>query len=111
MLPSSLIDYVDGEQAPSTSGPAPAPPDGCPYVEPSKKLRKGSTGEGVKWVQWLLDNCGYSVGSCGIDGDLGKATHAAVIRFQTDHQLEVDGIVGSLTRAALKSEFEKKKGA
>ena len=59
----------------------------------------------------MLVQCGYSVGSCSIDGDFGKATHASVIQFQTDHQLEVDGIVGLITRAALKSEYEKKKGA
>ena len=59
----------------------------------------------------MLIQCGYSVGSCGIDGDFGKATYAAVIQFQTDHQLEADGIVGPITRAALKSEYEKKKGA
>ena len=103
MLPSSLIDYVE-EQTPSAPESTPVTPDGCPYAEPTKNQRKGSTGEGGKWLQWMLVQSGYSVGSCGIDGDFGKATHAAVIQFQTDHQLEADGIVGSLTRASLKSE-------
>lgn len=111
MLPGSLIDYVDNGQASSTPELTPVIPDGCPYTEPTKNQRKSSTGEGVKWIQWMLVQCGYSVGSCGIDGDFGKATHAAVIQFQMHHQLEVDGIVGPLTCAALKSEYEKKKGA
>ena len=44
---------------------------------------------------------GYSVGPCGIDGDFGRATLAAVKAFQSDHGLVVDGIVGSKTRKEL----------
>jgi len=34
-----------------------------------------------------------------------------VIQFQSEHELETDGIVGVLTRAALKTAYDKKKGA
>lgn len=62
---------------------------------------KGWTGEQVKNLQRALVNKGYSVGSAGIDGDFGKDTHAAVIKFQSDNGLETDGIVGPLTQAKL----------
>ena len=111
MLPASIIDYVEDGSMTIDPQPTPVTMEGCPYAEPSKNLRKGSTGDGVKWVQWMLVQCGYSVGSCGIDGDFGKATHTAVIQFQSEHELETDGIVGALTRAALKAVYDKKKGA
>jgi peptidoglycan hydrolase-like protein with peptidoglycan-binding domain len=40
-----------------------------------------------------------------IDGSFGPTTLAAVNKFQTDKNLEVDGIVGSGTRGALKSAY------
>jgi peptidoglycan hydrolase-like protein with peptidoglycan-binding domain len=40
-----------------------------------------------------------------IDGDFGPTTNGAVIRFQTDKGLDVDGLVGSGTRAALKTAY------
>ena len=64
-------------------------------------LRKGSKGEHVKECQALLEKAGYSVGPCGIDGDFGRATLAAVKAFQKDHGLVVDGIVGPKTRKEL----------
>ena len=64
-------------------------------------LRKGSKGKAVKECQTLLEKHGYSVGSCGIDGKFGKDTLAAVKAFQKDHGLEVDGIVGPITRKEL----------
>ena len=36
-----------------------------------------------------------------LDGDFGSETEAAVKRFQADHQLEVDGIIGEATYTAL----------
>ena len=64
-------------------------------------LRRGSKGDSVKACQTLLEKAGYSVGPCGIDGDFGRATLAAVKAFQADHGLVVDGIVGPVTRKEL----------
>lgn len=75
----------------------------CPYEEPQVLLRKGSEGEGVKWLQWQLINKGYSCGTAGIDGDFGSATEKALRAFQKDRNIIYDGICGPLTR----SEFYK----
>ena len=64
-------------------------------------LKLGSTGEAVKQLQSLLISKGYSCGSAGVDGDFGQGTYNAVIAFQKDYGLDVDGIVGPLTWAAL----------
>ena len=75
--------------------PAPAP-------EPERNtLRKGDKGEAVRELQTALMRLGYGLGSCGIDGDYGRATMAAVQLFQHDHGLTVDGICGPKTYAAL----------
>ena len=64
-------------------------------------LRRGSKGEYVTLLQTALYNRGYDLGSCGIDGDYGKATEAAVKQFQQDNGLKEDGIVGLQTWNAL----------
>lgn len=69
-------------------------------------LRKGDSGEGVEALQILLKAKGYGLGSYGpnkdgVDGDFGKATENAVEAFQEDVELDVDGVVGSQTWAAL----------
>ena len=64
-------------------------------------IRRGSKGEDVKYVQTILYNLGYNLGSYGIDGDFGRATEAAVKEFQRDHGLNADGVVGPLTYEAL----------
>lgn len=57
----------------------------------------------VAEVQNLLLSKGYDVGPDGADGVLGANTFEAVKRFQADHGgLEVDGIPGPQTVAALK---------
>lgn len=71
----------------------------CPYLEPILSVKQGSTGTGVKWVQWYLTQHGYAL---TIDGVFGKGTLSAVIDFQTKKGLEADGIVGLATRSALK---------
>lgn len=75
---------------------------GCPYAEPYYYISRGSTGNGTKWVQWHLKRLGYDIGSYGIDGICGRMTDAAIRKFQRDKKLEVDGIVGPLTRKELK---------
>jgi hypothetical protein len=62
-------------------------------------LRKGDEGPAVVELQEILTQCGYNPGS--VDGKFGTLTRNAVISFQTDEQLDPDGIVGRKTWAAL----------
>lgn len=77
----------------------------CPYAEPDVTLRQGDSGDGVKWLQWYLYKLGYLKES-DIDGSFGPTTLSAVKEFQTDKKLEVDGLVGSGTRGALKKAYD-----
>jgi hypothetical protein len=67
-----------------------------------RMLSQGMTGSDVKELQQLLLNLGYDLGPYGADGDFGPVTNQAVRAFQAAHRLEVDGIVGPLTLAALR---------
>ncbi len=92
--------------------------DKNPYKEPTKQVTSKSNaqinglsvyeneGEGVKWVQWELAQVSsdfkeilYENG--GIDGKCGNTTVTLIKRFQKKYGLEVDGICGKNTRAAL----------
>jgi hypothetical protein len=64
-------------------------------------LRKGDSGDEVKALQERLNALGYDCGEA--DGVFGTRTKNAVVRFQTDHQLDPDGVVGRKTWAALDS--------
>lgn len=57
-------------------------------------LKRGSRGNNVKELQELLNNHGYNL---KVDGIFGDNTEKAVLQFQLDHQLKVDGIVGKIT--------------
>ncbi len=85
-------------------GEAPAK-ETCPYAEPTATLRNGSSGEGVKWLQWHLWKLGYLASKSDVDGAFGSGTETAVKKFQTDSKLDVDGLVGSGTRGALKEKI------
>ncbi len=52
-----------------------------------------------KDIQRALRKAGYYTGS--IDGIFGLLTERAVKDFQRDHGLQVDGVVGPITRRAL----------
>ena len=64
-------------------------------------LKQGMRGDDVRDLQNLLQDAGYSVGRAGADGIYGSDTFRAVAAFQEDHGLEVDGIAGRETMAAL----------
>ena len=81
------------------SGSATVTKKKCPYAEPTKNLRYGAKGNGVKWVQWHLNQYGEKL---TVDGAFGVLTKAAVLRFQKKCKLVQDGIVGPKTRAALR---------
>lgn len=67
-------------------------PKSNPYALTATILKKGSTGESVKWLQYKLNELGYSL---IIDGIFGTKTEEAVRQFQTS--AFVDGIVGPIT--------------
>ena len=71
------------------------------YVLGSRTLRNGMEGDDVKEMQSLLIQMGYDLGKWGADGDFGDMTEMAVREFQRESGLEVDGIVGAKTIAAL----------
>ena len=64
-------------------------------------LCRGDAGPVVKTLQNLLKARGYALPKYGADGDFGAETEAAVTLYQTARGLEVDGIVGAKTWAAL----------
>lgn len=70
-------------------------------TETRPTLRRGSKGEAVRWLQEALISLGYSCGAAGVDGDFGKGTQAALVSFQLDHCLAMDGICGPKTYAEL----------
>ncbi len=72
----------------------------CPYDEPEKAVRYGDRGENVRWVQWMLVKCGFSI---AVDGSCGPKTRAAIRAFQANYKLETDGIAGPKTKAKLKA--------
>ena len=78
----------------------------APSVDVS--LSKGDSGSAVEEMQKMLIACGYSCGKWGADGDWGSATDQAVLAFQKDHGLSVDGVYGPKTKAALTAEYAKK---
>jgi peptidoglycan hydrolase-like protein with peptidoglycan-binding domain len=79
-LQQAYTDYA-------TWGDAPPPP-----------LRQGSTGDMVRKLQDALDGHGNDL---QVDGQFGRATYLAVMRFQQLCNLTVDGIAGPSTLALL----------
>ena len=102
------VGYINANNEELTMNNEQLQGDGSPSAS-RQTLRKGSKGEAVKELQAMLDKLGYDLGSCGIDGDFGKATETAVRSFQSDHRLAVDGIVGILTWTELRNEELKMK--
>ena len=57
-------------------------------------LRPGSQGSDVEHLQQDLSTLGYEV---EINGNFDENTEAAVKKFQQQHNLNVDGVVGAQT--------------
>lgn len=87
-------------QAAATPGQAPGQQEtAAPAINTLQldQIREGSKGRAVKVLQALLIAAGYSCGPCGADAEFGGATKGAVISYQGESGLEVDGIVGPQT--------------
>jgi peptidoglycan hydrolase-like protein with peptidoglycan-binding domain len=77
-----------------TAEPIPEPIE--PPADRLPVLRKGDTGKDVAYLQGLLPRW--------IDGDFGTTTESLVKEFQRSQGLEIDGVVGEQTWAALLNE-------
>lgn len=76
---------------------------GCivnPAVHSVRTLKKGCTGADVQEMQKTLCERGY-MRNTEIDGDFGKITLGAVLAFQFENGLTVDGVCGQKTKKAL----------
>jgi Putative peptidoglycan binding domain len=73
-----------------------------PAASASTFLRRGDTGEGVRYVQDLLRSAGYF--NATSTGFYATLTESSVKAFQRDQGLSVDGIVGTQTLAALEAQ-------
>ncbi|WP_224247538.1 peptidoglycan-binding domain-containing protein [Hyalangium gracile] len=76
----------------------PLPGSSCASESPSA-LKQGVCGPDVEQLQRQLEAAGFEPGP--VDGIFGAKTKAALMAFQRARGLEVDGIVGSRTWAAL----------
>ena len=70
------------------------------YPVPTRTLKKGMTGDDVRWMQDKLAKAGY-LRSTEIDGDFGKISLGALAGFQLENKLDVDGCCGPKSRTAL----------
>ncbi len=107
--------WINAAYSTSTApAPAPAPAPSSPYNEsgistysctgnPHPTIKRGSSGNCVKHVQWILINkyssCGgaYVRDNGGVDGGFGAGTEQGVKKFQSCKGLTADGIVGPKT--------------
>lgn len=75
----------------------------CPYSEPIFTIKRGSKGNGAKWVQWMLNQHGNNL---VVDGIFGSKSEAALLKFQksvfTDKK-DWDAKCGRKTREKLKA--------
>lgn len=101
---SSQNFYSDYSSALSVTTSGTPAKEVCPYSEPTVTIRYGDSGDSVRWVQWYLYKLDY-LKSTDIDGSFGPTTEKAVKSFQADAKLDVDALVGSGTRAALKNAY------
>jgi peptidoglycan hydrolase-like protein with peptidoglycan-binding domain len=64
-----------------------------------QRIAYGSSGPAVKTVQGILRTLGYY--NSDVEGKFGYSTYLAVLNYQRDNGLAVDGVVGPLTWASL----------
>ena len=103
--------YDDGVAGPSTLQAlysSNAAKSSTPVAVVGVKLQSGNEGDAVRALQKRLKALGYLTGS--VDGSYGEKTKAAVIAFQSNNGLKVDGVAGSGTMNAIFSQYALKAG-
>lgn len=95
------VDYpasINGEQPEQPEQPEQQEQPTAANITNAMKL--GTKGDEVRRLQNSLAEKGYYYYD-KIDGDFGKKTYGAVLAFQKDNGLEIDGIAGHATKKAL----------
>jgi putative peptidoglycan binding protein len=96
--PINLAPSTGNQGAPSQSQPS----QSMVGSDPSTHLSQGASGSQVAQLQTMLKNAGFDPqAGTPPDGKLGPKTEEAVKAFQKANGLQVDGIVGAKTKAAL----------
>lgn len=97
------LQHFDGEGAPPTSQPqtSPAPKRVVKGTSVNLPIGEGDSGSFVRDIQQQLMRAGYRLPLYGADGIFGEETENAVMRFQRDFNLAVDGLVGPITLSKL----------
>jgi len=110
---SEVLRAGESEAKPSVD-PAPDQPvkshaqtDTQPQADARTGLRRNSTGDEVRALQQRLKDLGFDLAA---DGTFGLGTHRAVVAFQTQNDLNADGIVGPDTWAALDNKLPDEQG-
>ncbi|MET0937513.1 MAG: peptidoglycan-binding protein [Luteibacter sp.] len=102
-------DAAEAWQNALDKGYRPGGPEPIPGAHVSGRMSKDK----AEHVQTLLNAHGY-VDSNGkpltVDGNAGKETRQAIERFQADHHLKADGVVGPATLKALEQTPQQQKG-
>ncbi len=83
---------------PGSAGTTPVVDDDDRYPPIKDILSRGSRGDQVRTLQYLLRSAGYDV---EIDGNFGSGTDKAVRDFQKSEDLKIDGRAGPNTVKAL----------
>jgi hypothetical protein len=81
-----MVNRILSGKAPTAPAPKPSKPRKPPL---SSWLKRGSTGDSVRYVQTVL--------GIKADGQFGPVTDRAVRDFQKRHGLKIDGIIGPIT--------------
>lgn len=92
-----FIEYVEEAEQPEPEAPAEVQL-GTRQLQLTSPIMKGAD---VLMLQELLLQLGYELPKFGADGEYGKETAAAVVRFQKDYGVIADGVYGADTHAAL----------
>jgi peptidoglycan hydrolase-like protein with peptidoglycan-binding domain len=98
----SLVNATDGSVAANTSGGYDVRSSGTSshHLGDRIPLRKGMSGHDVKILQDFLKRTGYAT---SIDGEYGTGTVKSVKKFETDQQVDPDGVADAADIDLLRS--------
>lgn len=105
-----LRDFSGEVDEDTPSNPTPSRPQ-RPTATSRLPIAEGDSGSFVRDVQQQLIDAGYGLPRFGADGIFGEETESAVMRFQRNYNLAVDGLVGPVTISKLQQVLQQKVSA